>query len=86
MVANTVREIDGYVRRSGCAWSVPIGDPCRARHAVGSDAIRGGRDSMPQRGSAEVELVLLAAGDRVRVRDQLRVRQADANSPEREDG
>jgi hypothetical protein len=39
-----------------------------------------------QRASAEVELVLLAAGDRVRVRDQFRVRKADADSPEREDG
>src|SRR5579875_97769 len=32
--------------------------------------------------SAHVELKLLAAGDRIRIGDQFRVRQADADSPE----
>jgi hypothetical protein len=41
---------------------------------------------MRERASAEVELELLTAGDRVGVRDQLGVSQADANPPEREDG
>lgn len=45
-----------------------------------------GQCSERQRASVEAELVLLAAGDRVRVRHQLRVRQAYANSPKREDG
>jgi hypothetical protein len=38
-----------------------------------------------ERALAEAECVLPAAGDRVRVRDQFRVRQAHANAPQRED-
>jgi hypothetical protein len=70
--------------KSGFAF--PIEDPCKARHAVGSDAVRGDRESIRLHASAEVELELLAAGDCIRVRDQFRVRQADSDSPEREDG
>ena len=45
-----------------------------------------GCKSSSLRDLAEVELVLLAARDRVRVRHQLCVRQAHANTPEGEDG
>lgn len=35
----------------------------------------------PERVLADVELKLLAAGDRFRIRDELRVRQTDTDSP-----
>ena len=59
-----VRAIDGYAR---CG----LHDAKRDRI---EDRVQ------PLRVSADVELKLLAAGDRVRIRDELRVRQADTDS------
>jgi hypothetical protein len=62
---------------------VPIDDPFTARAGRGNRAEEPGFSAEV---SADVELELLAAGDRVGIRDQFRVRQADADSPEREEG